>query len=183
MGPRRPAPPPPREEEEDDSDQRSVLDSVLPPAQQVDADGAVMAVAGQHVADFKKQVPWALIVFLIFAPIFALLRFSGYFLETALLPGTALDAIHEYGPYLLILIHVIIVIMAFGDAVVDGILCLLVPLYSFYFVLASSDRAMLRVVLLILLIFVGYDTVIFAQVHGLEIYTSIDGWIKSGGGA
>jgi hypothetical protein len=88
----------------------------------------------------------------------------------------------KYGPYAVLVLHVTLVLMAFQDAVFQGILCLLVPLYSFYWLFMVTDQFMMRAVVAGILVGVGQDSVAFYQVVMNDTYRVVSTWIKSGGG-
>ncbi len=160
----------------------SVIESLIAPAVRGNAASranVVMAVTGQNVAKKTRRIPWALIVFLLLAPLAALLRYSGYTRLGPLMSRASIEAIADYGPYLLLLIHAVIVIMAFGDSVMEGILCLLVPLFSFYYIISHNDRTMFRAFIAIIIIFLALDTYNFTTKHGERTYRKVKLWIET----
>jgi hypothetical protein len=89
----------------------------------------------------------------------------------------------DYGPYIVIVLHVVIVLTAFQDTVFQGILCLLIPFYSFYYLFLVSDSFYLRAVGAGLLVGVGVDSASFFQAHVGKWVDAVSGWIASGGGS
>jgi hypothetical protein len=98
------------------------------------------------------------------------------------LPPNTLRMLIRYGPYALLVLHVTLVLMAFQDAMFQGILCLLVPLYSFYWLFMVTDLFMMRAVTAGILVGVGMDSVAFYQDLLNDTYRVVSKWIRSGGG-
>ena len=92
------------------------------------------------------------------------------------------EMIKTYGPYAVILLHVIIILTAFQDTVFQGILCILIPFYSFYYLFLVSDAFYLRAVGAGLLIGVGVDSALFFQTVANEVIDKVNAWIASGAG-
>lgn len=97
-------------------------------------DDPIVAQVNQKTEKFKKQRSWAIVTFLLFGSLLGVLRWGHLAGIPPLLPTEITQNItyyaETYGPYLMIFIHVTVIIMAFNDAVLNGILCLLVPFYS-----------------------------------------------------
>ena len=161
-------------------DNTSVLSDIIPQNQPSAEDKpTVMAVSGQDAENIKRAVPWGLLIVLIFAPIMAILRYGEYTPIGPLLPDSILDSLENYGAYILIFTHLVIVILAFGDSVMEGILCVLVPFFSFYYILANNDRNIFRAFLLVLIIFLALDTYNFSKVHGATTYKAVKHWLET----
>ena len=120
------------------------------------------------------NVSWA--VFILLGAAMYVLRFQN------VLPSQYSYMLLKYGPYALLVIHVTLVLLAFQDAVFQGILCLLVPLYSFYWLFMITDLFMMRAVVAGLMVGVGLDSVAFYQVVLDDTYKAVSQWIQSGGG-
>jgi hypothetical protein len=88
-----------------------------------------------------------------------------------------------YGPYVVIVIHIIITLTAFQDTVFQGILCVLIPLYSFYYLFLISDAFFLRAIAAGLLVGIGQDSAIFFQRVANEVINNVNAWIAAGGGS
>ena len=106
---------------------------------------------------------------------------AGFARYGGMVPQEYLDYIPKYGPLLVIALHVVILLKAFTDQIFHGILCLLVPPYSLYYLLGISDDFTLRSVVAGLLIGVGQDSFFVFQEFGAAFYDSVSGWIASGG--
>jgi len=115
--------------------------------------------------------------------VFILLGAGMWFLRYGdILSREHLGMLKDYGPYLLLVIHVILVLMAFQDAVFQGILCLFIPLYSFYWLFIVTDAFLLRAIVAALCVGIGQDSVMFYQDVLNDVFRTVTDWIKSGGG-
>ncbi len=123
-----------------------------------------------------KSVKASFAVFILIGAVMYMCRYEGW------LTGSNLSMLIKYGPYAVLVLHVTLVLMAFQDAVFQGILCLLVPLYSFYWLFMVTDQFMMRAVVAGILVGVGQDSVAFYQVVMNDTYRVVSTWIKSGGG-
>lgn len=90
--------------------------------------------------------------------------------------------IKTYGPYVVILLHIIIILTAFQDTVFQGILCIIIPFYSFYYLFLVSDAFYLRALGAGLLIGIGVDSALFFQTVANQAIDKANAWIASGGG-
>jgi hypothetical protein len=88
----------------------------------------------------------------------------------------------QYGPYILLCIHIGLVLMALKDAIFQGILCLLIPCYSFYWLYMICDNFAVRAVVAGLLVGIGLDSLEFYQEVFNKVYNSVSDFINSGGG-
>jgi hypothetical protein len=71
--------------------------------------------------------------------------------------------------------------MAFSDTVFQGILCLLVPFYSYYYLFFISDAFMVRAVAGGLLVGIAQDSMFVFQREAIRIITTVNDWIAAGG--
>jgi predicted RND superfamily exporter protein len=90
--------------------------------------------------------------------------------------------IPKYGPIVVLALHIFIVIKAFSDSVFQGVLCLLVPLYSLYYLFGVADDFPLRAITAAVLIGVGQDSAVVFQEKFMEAASAVNAWISSGGG-
>lgn len=93
------------------------------------------------------------------------------------------EIIQIYGPYLILAFHIIILLKAFKDSVFQGILCLLVPFYSIYYIFMVSDDFYMRAVLGGLLIGLGQDTGIHINQIAQSTINTVNSFIQTGGGS
>ncbi|MDA0990195.1 MAG: hypothetical protein O3A51_05525 [Verrucomicrobia bacterium] len=124
----------------------------------------------------KKNAKLSWVVFLLIGGGMYVLRYKD------VLSSKHLSMLIEYGPYLLLVIHISLILRAFQDSVFQGILALLIPLYSFYWLFVSSDDFMVRAVVAGLLVGIGMDSAIFYQEYGSRVFNDVHAFISSGGG-
>ena len=91
------------------------------------------------------------------------------------------DTSRTYGSIILIALHILIVLKAFRDSVFQGIMALLIPMYSVYYLFAVSDDFVMRALVGALAIGVGYDGFASLQIEILFIIRRVHQWISSGG--
>ncbi|MBT3295889.1 MAG: hypothetical protein HN383_11505 [Verrucomicrobia bacterium] len=96
-------------------------------------------------------------------------------------PADYLEMIKTYGPYLALAIHFFILLMAFKDTVFQGILCLLIPGYSVFYLFFVSDNFWMRSVSGGLLVGIAYDSVLHYRDFATRIYSVVTEYIASGG--
>lgn len=121
----------------------------------------------------RSWVSW--LVFVVFGGIMGFLRYG------KVLPGAYLSMLKTYGPWVVLGVYVCLVLFAFKDTVYQGILCVLVPLYAFYYLFMLSDAFLVRALVAGLLVGVGQDSAIFYQDHLTQIVDAVRRWIASGG--
>ncbi len=63
-----------------------------------------------------------------------------------------------YGLAIMLIFHVLCVLIAFKDEISRGMLALVVPCYSFFYVFSKSDQYVVRVLLGLFLIAFGFET-------------------------
>ncbi|MCK5850585.1 MAG: hypothetical protein KAH23_06680 [Kiritimatiellae bacterium] len=88
----------------------------------------------------------------------------------------------EYGPYLILAFNLAIMLKAFKDNMFQGVLCLLVPGYSFYYRLMLCDDFYMRAVITGLTVGIAEDSVVFYSEHAANIFGTVTDWIQTGGG-
>ena len=123
--------------------------------------------ASQHI------VAWLLFILIGCAAGFA--RYGNY------VDKDILGVVAQYAPLVVIAFHVLTVLKAFQDSVFQGILCLLVPFYSLFYLFVMSDDFYLRGVFAGLLVGIAQDSYFFFQAQASNIYNSVTAWIASGG--
>lgn len=129
--------------------------------------------------DMKARVVhhrYALALFIVLGGLMAYLRYGGG------LPPDMLAREREYAMYGLLGLHVAIILKAFEDNVFQGILCLLIPFYSVYYIAAESDSLYLKAIIGAVAIGIGQDGAAALQVEFFEMCKSVNDWIGSGGG-
>jgi hypothetical protein len=126
----------------------------------------------------KLHIGPAVISWLIFA-LLAALTFSLKYRN--ILPEQYHKDFAFYAPFVVLAFYVLIVLKAFKDSVFHGVLCLLLPPYSLYYIFLVSDDFYMRAVFAGLLVGLGQDTFLLLKVVALEAYDIISKFI--GGGA
>jgi len=114
----------------------------LPPPSPVSTGG------GSGVVRFRSAFAWLL--FFALGGAMAALRY-----------GEILDLrteITAYGPYIVLGLHVLIIVLAFREEFFLGVLCLFIPGYSLIYLLFQSGRAFLCAIVFGLLIGLGEDS-------------------------
>ena len=91
------------------------------------------------------------------------------------------DKAFHYGPCVLLGFHVLIVLRAFKESMFHGILCLLIPFYSLYYLFLMTDAFYLRAILSGLLVAIGQDSALFFQTELSRLVATVNSWIASGG--
>jgi len=96
-------------------------------------------------------------------------------------PQNYTDMLMKAGPFIVAGIHIILLLMAFQDSVYQGILGLLIPLYTFYWLFVISDSFFFRAIVAGLLVGIGQDSAAFYNALVIEYSASVRTWIESGG--
>ncbi|MEI8120542.1 MAG: hypothetical protein WCI20_00710 [bacterium] len=119
-----------------------------------------------------KVLPWLL--FFILAAILAWVRY---------VPGAVspdlLKLMISGGVWTLLFLHISVVCYAFTDDSFFGILCLIIPGYSLYYLYVQSDQMILRSLAGALLIAFGWDALLAAQNLWIEVYNTVSIWIAT----
>lgn len=120
---------------------------------------------GQHV------IAWAL--FLGLGTLMFFMRYRGF-----LLNDTQREIMITYAPLVTIAFHILIVLKAFSDNVLHGVLALFVPGYSFIYLLFISDDFYARATFAALMIGMGEDSWIYISGYVNDIYNTITNWLS-----
>ena len=115
---------------------------------------------------------------LIFAALFALMAFLRY---GGMTPRLVLEYMPRVAPAICVVLHILIVLKAVQDSIFQGVLCLLVPFYSLYYVLMVSDAFYLRAITAGLAPAIAQDGFVFFQRFALSSSALIHSWINGGG--
>lgn len=120
---------------------------------------------------FMLAVSW--VVFVLLAAGLAYIRFyRGW-------PGVPLEDIKQYGLIALGISYLLITILAIKDNMFDGLLCVVVPMYPFYYLFMVSGHVYLRAVVGAMLVMSGYDLTIFLQLWFDVLYNKITYMIRN----
>ena len=130
----------------------------------------------------KPKSEWRISQHVLAWAIFLVLGTAMYFLRyRGVLERNYLDMLITFAPLVIAAFHILIVLKAFQDAVMHGILCLLIPCYSFIYLFFISDDVYARAVVAGLLVGMAQDSYLFFQTHMVNIYHAINAWLASGG--
>ena len=92
------------------------------------------------------------------------------------------DHIMQYGPYLVLIFVLTILLKAFKDSMFQGMLCLLVPGYAFYYLFLVCDDFYLRAVIGGLMVGLAENSYNFYSQIAIDVFVGVTKWIQSGGG-
>jgi hypothetical protein len=115
------------------------------------------------------------VLFIVLGTAMGFLRYGG------ILPPQHFQMLTEYGPYVVLFVHAVVVLIAFKDGIFQGILCLLIPMYSFYYLFMVTDQFYFRAIVAGLLVGIGIDSAVFFQGKFLQLAEEVRRWIASGG--
>lgn len=118
---------------------------------------------------------YALALFVVFGGAMGYLRYGGA------LDAGRMELLHTYAAPAAIVLHLLIVLKAFEDQVFQGILCLLVPFYSLYYLFAVSDAVYIRALVGGVLVGIAQDAAEVIQTEFFRICEFIRAWIARGG--
>jgi hypothetical protein len=119
-----------------------------------------------------KVLPWLL--FILLSLILSWLRYW-----PGALQDDILSALISGGVWVLLFLHITVVCYAFGDDSFYGILCLIIPGYSLYYLFIQADQMILRSTMAALMIAFGWDAVLAAQQLWAEVYATVSLWIAT----
>ena len=117
----------------------------------------------------------AWLVFIVIGGIAGGLRYSG------LVPPSILAQAVIYEVLVVVVLHIFVVLKAFQDSVFQGVLCVLLPPYSIYYLFSAADTFFLRAVVAGLLIGIGQDSGTLFHGWSITAIDSVNAWISSGG--
>ncbi|MDP6491158.1 MAG: hypothetical protein QGH42_06610 [Kiritimatiellia bacterium] len=123
----------------------------------------------------QSGVIWSWLCFIVIAALMASIRFL------YIMPPDYLAMLQLYGPYIALMMHIVIILMAFKDTVFQGILCLLIPGYSFFYLFLVSDNFWARALMGGLLVGIGFDSALFYKDVAADVYRTVSDYIASGG--
>ncbi len=95
-----------------------------------------------------------------------------------LLDDTQREMMITYAPLVVIAFHVLIVLKAFSDNVLHGVLALFVPGYSFIYLLFISDDFYARATFAALMVGMGEDAWASISEYVTNIYDTITAWLS-----
>jgi hypothetical protein len=95
--------------------------------------------------------------------------------------ASELDSFRAGGALAILFFHVVIVIEALTTNFLTGLLCLLLPGYSVYYLFTESDSFWLRAIVLALVVAFGWDFVYYVKDYALGVFHFISNWLEAGG--
>ncbi len=104
------------------------------------------------------------------------LRYGNWF------SGEAAGWLSAYGWIVVVAFHVLIVLKAMSDNMLQGILTLLVPGYSLYYIFVVSDDFIMRAVFAGLLVGTGMDAMVEFNIRAQQVMSTVHRFIAEGGG-
>lgn len=119
----------------------------------------------------NRVLPWA--AFVVMTLVFCWMRFW-----PGAIPASRLKPLIEAAGWALLLMHVTVIVFAFGEDPFQGVLCALVPGYSLYFLLVQADQYMLRALVAALLIAFGWDTALAVRKGWQSFYKTTNMWLQ-----
>jgi len=139
-------------------------------------DPAGQAEVQKQSAKMYSSLTWkAWAIFIGVGAIAGTCRYSG------LIPASVLRQAILYEALTVLILHIFIVLKAFKDSILQGVLCVLLPPYSLYYLFSASDDFYLRAFIAGLLIGIGQDAGVIFHEWSIGIIDSVNGWIASGG--
>ena len=112
----------------------------------------------------------------VFALLTATLAFIRFYGGCQIVP---LENLKQYGIILIGIGYLVIIFLALQDNMFSGLLCIMVPLYPFYYLFFVSGNVYMRAVLGALLVVFGVDFLMFLQAWFLVGYEKINFWIHN----
>lgn len=168
-----PEPPPPEPIPEGDKKKKVKIKAAQPNDVRQYLPRAKKRMRARRASNFEiKVLPW-----LIFAVLTAILSWVRFWPD-AVDEGT-LKMIISGGVWVLLVMHITVICYAFTDDVFYGILCLIIPGYSVYYLYIQSDQMIMRSVMGALMIAFGWDAVIAVKELWAEVYATVSIWIAT----
>lgn len=118
---------------------------------------------------------YALAIFVVFGSVMGYLRYGGG------LDVSRLAVLHAYAAPAALVLHLLIILKAFEDQVFQGILCVLVPFYSIFYLFAVCDSVYIRALVGGLLVGIGQDAAEVTQIEFFRVCEFVRAWISRGG--
>ncbi|MFC1461463.1 hypothetical protein ACFLQR_02960 [Verrucomicrobiota bacterium] len=114
---------------------------------------------------------WAAFV-LLGAGLFYVRFFSG-------IPGIEPEKLIQYGLIAVGVCYVLIILLALNDNMFDALLCIIVPMYPFYYIFMVSSLVYVRAIVGAILVTFGYDLALFLQATWEHVFKSVNYWIQT----
>ncbi len=115
----------------------------------------------------------AWIIFIALGTIMYFIRYKGFLLD-----NRQLDIMKTYAPRVFLGFNILIILKAFSDNILQGILTLLIPGYSIIYLLFISDDFYARAVFAGLMVGMGEDAWLTIHDYAMSIYNTITNWLS-----
>lgn len=113
------------------------------------------------------------VAFVVLALVLGYIRFfSG-------IPGIEPKELEKYGLIAIGICYVLIIVLALKDNMFDGLLCIVVPMYPFYYLFMVSSLVYVRAIVGAILLAFGYDFALFLQATWEGVFQGVSGWIQN----
>jgi DNA-directed RNA polymerase subunit RPC12/RpoP len=133
-------------------------------------EGKVRKVGPVRISDFSIS----LFLFFTLTPILCLLRYVDF------LPDVDRVDYILGGQIAFALFYAVILVEAFNEEMFDGMLCLFVPLYAFFYLFFKSTSFSLRAVVASLTAAFGYDVALTVYAWTIAAFVNVSSWINGG---
>lgn len=95
-------------------------------------------------------------------------------------PGLNPAALRAAGMLALAAAYLLAIGLALRDNMFDGLLCLVVPFYPFYYLFFTCRSLWIRALTGALMAAFGYDALLWIQRHAIRLADAVDAWIRAG---
>lgn len=163
-----PAPPPPPPEQPQEAKEKGQVVTAT-----VKRKSAIQDREKRRMKAGVVMVALSWVVFVLLAGALGYIRFFGG------IPGVTPEDLKQYGLIAVGVCYVLIIILAVKDNMFDGLLCIVVPMYPFYYIFMVSNLVYVRAIVAAVLVAFGYDFALFLQASWNEIFQGVNRWIQT----
>lgn len=139
----------------------------------------VMQKSAMRDGEAKRVKAGAVTVAVSWAIFIILSAVLGYFRFYAEVPGLPKDVFIQYGLIAIAACYVIVILLALKDNMFDALLCIVVPMYPFYYILGVSNQVIVRAIVAAVLIAFGYDMGLLLQEVWDRVFTGVNSAIRN----
>jgi hypothetical protein len=138
-----------------------------------------VVVTAQVTAQPRRRFRWTYqikcwVVFFCVGIVALVMRYGG------ILGRDSVETLIEYGPLVVLALHLYVTFRAFRESVVAGVLCLLVPFYSLYYAFWFFEDYMFRAIFAGILLGTGLDTLFVLRDNAGKILPAMDEFLNRG---
>lgn len=98
--------------------------------------------------------------------------------DGGVLPKVYFNYMVEYAPFVVLALYIVAILMAFKDSMFQGVLCLLVPLYPFFYIFAISDNFYFRAIFGGILVGTAQDSFVYYREVIARTVAFVEHWIQ-----